>query len=166
MNDGLDSATGWLSEHGPRLVLLARQWVGSHADAEDVCQEAFIRFWPHRYRVRDPLAYLYRCVRNAAMNRQRSDGRRQVRESRNTPGPVFDDQPGERIEQAEFQQAVQRAMEHLTTAQREVLVMRMWGELTFAAIAEALGVPVRTAQSRCRDALAALRSHLSIEWTE
>lgn len=36
MADNGDPWTFWLAEHGPALVLLARQWVDSRADAEDV----------------------------------------------------------------------------------------------------------------------------------
>jgi len=38
--------SAWLDEHGPALVLLARQWTQSHAEGEDVVQDAFVRFWP------------------------------------------------------------------------------------------------------------------------
>src|SRR6476660_5986100 len=59
MAGGLDQWTVWLEEHSPALVLLARQWVARHADARDVVQEAFVRFWRSRQRVADPAAYLY-----------------------------------------------------------------------------------------------------------
>jgi len=70
MADGLDQWTVWLEEHGPALVLLARQWVARHADAEDVVQEAFVRFWRSRQRAADPAAYLYACVKNCASNKR------------------------------------------------------------------------------------------------
>ncbi len=35
----------WFAENGPRLRLIARNWTRSDADADDVVQEAFIRFW-------------------------------------------------------------------------------------------------------------------------
>jgi DNA-directed RNA polymerase specialized sigma24 family protein len=43
-----DEWSAWLDEHGPALVLLARQWVPTQADAEDVVQEAFVRGWRSR----------------------------------------------------------------------------------------------------------------------
>lgn len=52
-----DEWKAWLDEHGAALLLFARQHVRSMADAEDVLQEAFVRFWRSRHRARDPLAY-------------------------------------------------------------------------------------------------------------
>src|SRR3954470_20625581 len=70
----------WLRRHGAALVLLARQRVASLADAEDVVQDAFIRFWRSRHRAADPTAYLYRCVQRCAMNWCRGIERRSRRE--------------------------------------------------------------------------------------
>ena len=38
----------WLREHGPKLLAFASQWVACRAEAEDVFQEAFVRFWQNR----------------------------------------------------------------------------------------------------------------------
>ena len=38
----------WFAEHGARLRLIARQWTRCEADADDVLQEAFVRFWKHQ----------------------------------------------------------------------------------------------------------------------
>src|SRR5436305_3643590 len=78
---GSDQWTAWLDQHGPALVLLARQWVASRADAEDVVQEAFVRFWRSRQRATDPAAYLYACVKHCALDWQRSRVRQSRREA-------------------------------------------------------------------------------------
>src|SRR6266852_2130213 len=70
----------WLDQHGPALILLARQWVASRADAEDIVQEAFVRFWRSRQRATDPAAYLYACVKHCALDWQRSRTRQARRE--------------------------------------------------------------------------------------
>jgi len=36
-----------LAHYGPRLLLWVRQWTRSAADAENVAQEAFVRYWRH-----------------------------------------------------------------------------------------------------------------------
>jgi RNA polymerase sigma-70 factor (ECF subfamily) len=71
----IDDQTRWLSEQAPRLILFARQWVSCHADAEDVFHTAFVRFWRQKDRVRDPIPFLYTCVRRAAVNWRRERGR-------------------------------------------------------------------------------------------
>ena len=70
----------WLRQKGPALALLARQYVRAQADAEDVVQEAFLRFWRSRDRVRDGEAYIFGCVRRVALDIQKGAGRRQAQE--------------------------------------------------------------------------------------
>src|SRR5919206_4481199 len=68
------------SEIGPGLVLFARQWVHSAADAEDIVQEAFVRFWRRNHNVANrPL--LYATVRSIALDLIRRDSRRARREA-------------------------------------------------------------------------------------
>ncbi len=76
-----DDWAHWLARHGPALVLFARQWVASRADAEDVVQEAFVRFWRSRDKAADPTAYLYGCVKRCALESLRGRQRRVRRET-------------------------------------------------------------------------------------
>ncbi len=146
----------------PKLLLFARQWVPSMADAEDVVQAAFIRFWrkqpdaqPEHY----PL--LYAAVRSAALDLLRTNerrGRRELAFGADEPAalePLFEC-PLERAEQAE---TLQRALHKLPPEQRETVVLRIWGELTFAQIAQAFGESINTVAARYRYALEALRRH-------
>jgi RNA polymerase sigma-70 factor (ECF subfamily) len=150
-------------ELAPKLLLFARQWVTSLADAEDVVQTAFVKFWrrqpdagPEHY----PL--LYSAVRSTALDQLRGDGRRARREADPAVEVLREDQPyfDPGIEQRESAAIVEEAMRRLPTEQREVLALRIWGELTFAEIAETLGESINTVASRHRYALDALRRHL------
>jgi RNA polymerase sigma-70 factor (ECF subfamily) len=60
----------------------------------------------------------------------------------------------------ESQRALVAALDLLPREQREVLVMKIWNELTFAEIASALEISQNTAASRYRYALAALKKNL------
>ena len=160
-NDTTDWS-GWLDRHGPALLLLARQWAPSHADAEDVVQEAFVRFWRSRDRARDPLAYLFACVKSSARDWVRGESRRERREIAASVPEVEPAFAGP-AEQAERRGAVEGALRELPEEQREVLVMKIWGELTFPQIGEALGIPANTAASRYRYALDKLRERLAEE---
>lgn len=163
-----DGWAGWLARHGPALVLFARQWAASRADAEDIVQEGFVRFWRSRERANDPAAYLYACVRASALDWVRSGQRRWRRETAFAAGR--ESLPGgdmltSRQEQDERRVAIESALARLPEPQREVLVMKVWGGLSFPQIGAALNIPPDTAASRHRYAIAKLREQLAEEAT-
>lgn len=157
-----DSWNIWFQHYGPKLLLCARQWTRSLADAEDVLQEAFLRYWRHqRHLPGEPMALLVTSVRRAALDLGRREGRRATRENR--AGEDADahlawfECPTEGDER---RAAIEEALQRIPPEQREVLVLKIWGELTFEEIALQLDLPPNTAASRYRYALAALRKQL------
>ena len=152
----------WLREHGPKLLAYARQWAGDHATAEDVLQEAFVNFWRNRDSVRHPLTYLYRCVRNTAMNQRRSRDRRQRYEGQARPGREADG-PDTAAEQSERHASIRQAVAELPRTQREVVVMKVWGELTFGQIGKVMSIARSTAHAVYRTAMTALHRQLGEE---
>jgi len=153
----------WFREHGPRLLLCARQWTRSAADAEDVVQEAFVRYWRHQRGLPgNPVALLLTSIRRAALDLARREGRRNARELAAESGEdgaefYFERLPGG----DERHLALESALARLPAAQREVLVLKLWGELTFEEIGCQLAISPHTAASRYRYALGALRKELS-----
>jgi RNA polymerase sigma-70 factor (ECF subfamily) len=153
----------WFARHGPKLLLCARQWTRSLADAEDVVQEAFVRYWRNQRGLPgDPQALLVTSVRRAALDLARREGRRAAREQRADGGleereRYFEPLPGDGDER---RQQIEAALRRLPSEQREVLVLKIWQEFTFEQIGGALGIPPNTAASRYRYALAALREEL------
>jgi RNA polymerase sigma-70 factor, ECF subfamily len=162
MAESAETWSDWLDKHGGALLLLARRWTSSHADAEDVVQEAFVRFWRSRTTVEQPLAYLYACVRTCALDWQRGRLRRRVRE-RVTARPELEPLLTSPLEYDERRQAIEAALRSLPEDQATVLVMKIWGGLTFPQIASVLDVSANTAASRYRYALAKLREQLVVE---
>lgn len=151
----------WLERHGAALLLFAAQWSSTRSDAEDAMQTGFLRFWQTREKARDEVAYLYTCVRGAAIDLGRGQRRRQVRETAaSLPEPSSFDIPSERFER---ESAIEAALRELPADQREVIVMKIWGDLTFAQIAQALDIPLNTAASRYRYAIRRLENELSSE---
>src|SRR6185369_4841030 len=138
----------WLDQHGAALLLLARQFVGRRTDAEDIVQEAFVRFWRSRERVKDPAAFVFACVRRCALDWQRSQ-RRQVQREEQAARPEAEPQFAE-AEDNERRAAIETALRELPAEQSAVLVMKIWGGLTFVQIAAALEIPPNTATSRYR----------------
>jgi RNA polymerase sigma-70 factor, ECF subfamily len=145
------------AELGPGLVLFARQFVRSGADAEDIVQDAFVRFWRKEHSIENR-ALLFATVRSVALDLLRRDARRARREANaaleveQSTQPQFDFDDGSQRELAS-------AIDQLPVEQREVLVMKIWNELTFAEIGEALAISQNTAASRYRYALAALKKN-------
>lgn len=160
MNDGLRWRE-WLQRHGAALVLFARQWSTTQADAEDAMQNGFLKFWQTRSKARDEMAYLYACVRSAAMDLGRSERRREARELGFQPSHPSCFEPV--LERLERQASIEAALQQLPGDQREVIVMKIWGTLTFSQIAEALNISLSTAASRYRYAIARLATILAEE---
>jgi RNA polymerase sigma-70 factor (ECF subfamily) len=157
--------TDILDRHGPALVLYARQWTASHADAEEAVQDGFVRLWRSPQRDGLPeaefLPLLYVAVRSAALDLLRRQRRRASREETAAealyaePGP-FEDTVGRQDER----RVLERALAELPLDQREVIVMKLWGEMTFEQIGQALALSPNTAASRYRYGLGALRNLL------
>ena len=129
----------------------------------DIVQDAFIRFWRSRERVNDPAAFVFACVRRCALDWQRCRQRQTQREervARPETEPLFT-----AAEDNERRAAIEIALRELPAEQSELLVMKVWGELTFSQIAAALETSPNTAASRYRYALAKLREALAEEPT-
>jgi len=141
-------------KHGPALVAYACSFVADAAAAEDVVHEVFLRLLSAEIRTPDvPVAYVYRAVRNAALNARRS-GQRNVQLDANNS--VFERRDGNR----EAALALQHALAELPEEQREVVVMRVWSGMTLEEVAAATAAPLNTVASRYRYALEKLRERL------
>lgn len=156
----------WVAENGGRLLLYARQKSGNVEDAEDMLQEALIRLWGYQeergYRPPDlPLAYS--VLRLCSMDQGRKKGRRDKKIRKVIEFHHYDEHwldPG--MEKDEDARILRAAVEKLSEKLREVVVMKIWGGLTFAHIAEVLKVSQNTAASRYRYALEQLEKNLSV----
>lgn len=150
----------WMDENGRRMLLCARQWTNSFADAEDVVQEAFVRYWKHqRHLGGSPDALILTSIRRAAIDLGRSRQRRVAREQtayENSPQTEEWFEP----RNPAVSRAVEEALKKLPAEQREVVVMKIWGNLKFAEIAETLQLSLNTVTSRYRYAVAALKNSL------
>src|SRR5271169_5737002 len=174
VNRVIDNATGQTMWHrmlhrcGDGLFLYARQLCRNDADAADVVQEAFLRVWRKHANngVTEPdlPALCDAAVRYAVLDRQRQAARRWRRETE--AGESWYEQPPlfqSSLEQAEDRARLEAAIEGLPVEQREVLTLKIWGELTFQQIATVTDESPNTIASRYRLALAALRQLLPKE---
>ncbi len=161
----------WFRENGTRLLLYARTKTHSEADAQDVLQETMLRLWksyaPGSSKQWEPPAMplAYTALRHAAIDLARKNTRRTRREQDSDYLVSEEDAAVDwfgtaALEQKEKSAVLKQAIEELPDNFREVLVLKIWGELTFAEIADALQIPANTAASRYRYALEALRKIL------
>ena len=155
----------WFRHNGPKLLLCARQWTASLSEAEDVVQDAFVRFWRRQRGLPgEPLALLLVSIRRAAFDAGRRRSRKADRERR-----ARDDEGAETclfepaLEGEERRLEIESALKRISADQREVLSLKIWGELTFSQIGAQLGIPSNTAASRYRYALEALRRELDAD---
>ncbi|MFZ9201354.1 MAG: RNA polymerase sigma factor [Opitutales bacterium] len=150
----------WLAENGPRLRLIARHWSRSDADADDILQEAFVRYWKHqRHLPGDPNALIVTSIRRAAMDLGRQTDRRGRREqvvANDIETVALFELPDDGRHAA-----LAAAVTQLPEEQREVVVLHQWGDLTFAQVGEQLGISANTAASRWRYALTNLKKLLA-----
>lgn len=168
VTDEVTRATMWqrtLHRCGDGLFLYARQLCRNDADAADVVQEAFLRIWRKHASngVAEPdlPALCYAAVRYVVLDRQRQMARRRRREI--AAGESLYDQSAlfeSSLEQAEEHAQLEAAIRELPVEQREVLTLKIWGELTFQQIATVTDESSNTVASRYRLALAALRQQL------
>ena len=143
---------------GPALLLFARRWTNCRADAEDIVQDAFVRFWRRQHSIENR-ALLYAMVRSTALDRLRRDQRRARREAVVALAGPLHGEP-EYTTQDESQEMLAAAVARLPNEQQEVVVLKIWSELTFAEIGSILEISQNTAASRYRYALSALKRTL------
>ncbi|MFO0848725.1 MAG: sigma-70 family RNA polymerase sigma factor [Gemmataceae bacterium] len=145
-----------IDTHAAALALFARQWT---AAPEDVVQEAFCKLvaqvqWPA-----DPVAWLYRVTRNAAIDAGKADRRRARREATAARPVRWFAEPA--VDGLDAEAAV-TALGALPGEQREVIVARLWGGMTLDQAAGVAGCSVSSAHRRFEAGIAALRERLGV----
>jgi RNA polymerase sigma-70 factor, ECF subfamily len=130
--------------------------------AEDAVQEAFARVWASQaVSPRDPAAYLFAAVRNAAIDELRR--RKPISIEADALVSIYDGvaaDPAQDAANAEERKAVCAIVDSLPDDEREVIVMKAYSELTFAQIGEALGQPTSTVADHYHRALEKIRVRL------
>ena len=150
----------WLAEHAGRFLLFARQQTRCGQDAEDVLQEALVETWK-RAGGRPDNALVFATIHRRAIDLARRTDRRAIRERAAEPDDLF----AGSLEDAEITAQLEKEIQRLPEAQRQVLTLKFWGGLTFVEVSTALGIPQGTAASRYRLALETLRQTLSLTLT-
>lgn len=162
----------WLEANGPKLLLFARQQSRSHEDAKDILQDAMVKL-VEKLRSGEFvggqeswLPYIYTTIRRLAIDLSRKDDRRKRREdnvSLDAEAEQFDAfHPWFESDSSDDETRIQleKSLKELPPKFSEVILMKIWGDRTFADIGETLGISQNTAASRYRYGLEALKRSL------
>ena len=145
-----------MDAHAAPLVLYARQWCNS---PEDVVQDAFLKLVRQGRPPEDVVAWLYRVVRNGGLDAAKIARHRQRRESSAARPARWFVEP--EVDGLDAETAV-AALQRLRAEQREVIVARHWGGLSFEQIAEVVGCSASTAFRRYTAGVEVLRKQLGV----
>lgn len=155
--------------YAPRLFGFLYRLTGSRQEAEDLLQEVYLRLvrtieaYTHEGRFD---AWLFRIAANLVRDRVRKvrrsgsfvsgtgdDGNGSMIESIEAESPGVD----RRMELSEEVDALNRALAELPAAEREVIMLRHFSQMSFKEIAQATEVPLGTALARGHRGLEKLR---------
>ena len=150
-------------EHAQALFAFLLNFTRDENDTRDLLQEIFTRLArePGLLRgAREPRAFLIRLAHNAAIDLMRRRGARQKYHHQFAEdAPTIFAAAGNPDETA-FRESLARALGELPADQRAVVHLKLWENLTFEQIAEALDIPPNTAASRYRYGVDKLRDRL------
>lgn len=156
-----------------RIYSLALRMVGNPEDAADLAQEAFLSAWRGLERFQGEAAFstwLYRLTSNACIDFLRKEKRKRAagsvlylddtEEGATLDLPDYDADPHRQLEQSEVREAIANGLAELSPEHRKVLALREVSGLSYAEIADILGLEEGTIKSRISRARLALRKKL------
>jgi len=146
--------------HARQLYRYALAITSFSEDAEDAVQEVFVRLSRERGRMArtdNPQGYLFSAVRNAAYSILRSRRRREV-----LTEAFCAEFPAEDLSDVPQSRAVCEALAGLPVEQREVLVLKVYDQMSFKEIAGTVGASLGTVTSRYRYGIDKLRKALEV----
>ncbi len=158
--DADEALVALYTAHYRRLVRLAVLLLHDTAAAEDVVQDAFVAMHGSWRRLRDrdrADAYLRQAVVNGARSRLRH---RAVVETHRPDPPPTPPGPEQVALDTARRAEVMAALRRLPMRQREALVLRYYGELSEAEVADAMGISTGAVKSHVARGMAALRTTL------
>lgn len=144
---------------GDRIRNFLYYKTGDLSQAEDLTQEAFSRLWENCRKVAPDKAksYLFTIARNLFLNQVAH--RKVVLKYREQQAEIDrnDEDPASLLEQDEFRQRLEEAIQSLPEGQRVAFLLNRLDGLTYPEIAALLGISVKAVEKRIHKALVALR---------
>lgn len=150
-------------KHSAALLLMARgRGGGIGSDADDCVQEAFIRLATQNPIPDDPVAWLSRVVRNAAIDAICSNQRRADRETvAAAERPAWLEPVDSSALENPSPREIQHALAALEDVTRDIVVARIWNQMTFRQIAEAFDLSPAATHRKYEAGIEALRNFMT-----
>jgi RNA polymerase sigma-70 factor (ECF subfamily) len=147
-----------LSNELPGAYRLAGYMMADASEAQDAVQDASVRAWRAwgQLREKDKFhSWFNQILVNVCRSRLRRQGKRRTSDIENA-----ELEAGDPFRASLARDAVGRALSALSTELRMVVVLRYWGDLSLAEIAERLNIPIGTVKSRHHAAMQTLRRRI------
>ena len=141
------------------LCMYALRITENTALAHDTVQGSFMRVWDmirSGHDIDSPDRYMYRTVRNAALEQLRNEGRYTSLQDN------MDEVTEEDIDTAERDARLWEAIDSMPPRRREIFLMSRRDGMTYAEIADELGLSVKTVDNHISKATASLRADVHI----
>lgn len=154
-----DAFRALFERYAPALAGYFRRWVGGDDQAGDLVQLTFLHLHRarHDFRIGQPVKpWLFTIATNVARDHAR---RRQRKPEHLVAVPVEVGAPPPEAPDP----ALERALATLAPRDREIVVLRWYGELSFVEIAEVCGSTEAAVKARAKRALAHLRGALGVD---
>lgn len=136
--------------------------IAGRADvAADCVQDLWLKVVKNAHKLAgytNPRAFMFKTLRNRVFDEFRRSGTERKLTARFAEVPLV--KPKDGLASQEEAEALEKALKELPEDQREVVLLRVYGELPFSEIADIVGAPVKTVESRHRLALEKLREKL------
>ena len=151
--------------HRQGLYSLAITITGSHQLAEDSVQNAFTKLFSCQLPEGDRVAYVYKTVRNSAIDIRRTVGR-QTRMTESLfngfrPVAMPSNTPPDDLLTKERHEQLREAIESLSEDEQEAVILKAFANLTFEQAGQAARVSAKTLATRYRRALLKLENQLN-----
>lgn len=149
-----DRFAGLFDRHADEIHRYVARRLDDVTTADDVTAETFLVAFRKRARYdlgrADARPWLYGIASNLISGHRRSETRRLKALARQAPERAagFEDRSAERVTADRLRPALAAALAGLGSAERDLLLLVAWADLTYEEAAQALGIPIGTVRSR------------------
>ena len=146
------------------MVAYAYNFLKEQEASEEICQEVFFQLWVNREKtdIRTAISsYLYRAVRNRCINLiKHIDIRENYKQYNSDEIEKNQNEATDTLQVTELDQTIRTAIDRMPLQRKKIFIMSRYEELTYAEIAEKMGLSKKTIENQMGKALHYLREEL------